>query len=324
MYEAYKKIGIEAIVKAASLCKQVQKDLVQSLKGHIEKKDRSPVTVADYGSQAIICHMLKEAYPHEIVAEEDSSLLQSPENEHLLKKTLEYVEKVVEQKLSHEQLCQWIDYGNGGPCDRFWTLDPIDGTKGFLRGDQYAVALALIVKGKVELGMMACPNLPLDNDESDGYIFVAISGKGAKIVNPAGSRKKALQVSSIDDPALAHFIESVESSHSNHQQHQQILHFLHNETSSARMDSQAKYGLLATGKAEIYLRMPVDKKSGYKEKIWDHAAGSIIVKEAGGQVTDIHGTTLDFSLGKTLQANHGILATNGKFHQEVLEAIKYS
>ena len=43
-------------------------------------------------------------------------------------------------------ICQWIDHGGATHySDRFWTLDPIDGTKGFLRGEQYAVALALIV-----------------------------------------------------------------------------------------------------------------------------------------------------------------------------------
>jgi 3'-phosphoadenosine 5'-phosphosulfate (PAPS) 3'-phosphatase len=41
-----------------------------------------------------------------------------------------------------------------------WTLDPIDGTKGFLRGWQYAVCLALLVDARVELGVIGCPNLP--------------------------------------------------------------------------------------------------------------------------------------------------------------------
>jgi 3'(2'), 5'-bisphosphate nucleotidase len=41
-----------------------------------------------------------------------------------------------------------------------WTLDPIDGTKGFLLGGQYAVCLALIEDSDVKLGVMGCPNLP--------------------------------------------------------------------------------------------------------------------------------------------------------------------
>jgi 3'(2'), 5'-bisphosphate nucleotidase len=46
--------------------------------------------------------------------------------------------------------------------ERFWALDPIDGTKGFLRGDQYAIALALVENREVKLGVLACPNLHVD------------------------------------------------------------------------------------------------------------------------------------------------------------------
>jgi 3'(2'), 5'-bisphosphate nucleotidase len=63
-----------------------------------------------------------------------------------------------------------------------WTLDPIDGTKGFLRGEQYAVCLALIVDAKVQLGVMGCPNLPVDASKPDGprgCLFVAVRGQGA-------------------------------------------------------------------------------------------------------------------------------------------------
>ena len=67
---------------------------------------------------------------------------------------------------SPDQICHWIDRGNASEfSDRFWTLDPIDGTKGFLRGGQYAVCLALIVDGDVKLGVIGCPNLPVDNSE---------------------------------------------------------------------------------------------------------------------------------------------------------------
>jgi 3'(2'), 5'-bisphosphate nucleotidase len=60
----------------------------------------------------------------------------------------------------------------------------------------------------------------------------------------------------------------------------------------------------------------------YKEKIWDQAAGSIIVEEAGGTVTDLDGKALDFSLGRTLKGNRGICASNGRFHDRALAALK--
>jgi 3'(2'), 5'-bisphosphate nucleotidase len=66
-----------------------------------------------------------------------------------------------------------------------WTLDPIDGTKGFLRGGQYAVCLALVVDAQVELGVIGCPNLPSDVSNPDGprgSIFVAVKGQGVEEV----------------------------------------------------------------------------------------------------------------------------------------------
>lgn len=63
-----------------------------------------------------------------------------------------------------------------------WTLDPIDGTKGFLRGEQFAVCLALIVGGNVQLGVMGCPNLPVDFNAPEGErgcLFIAEKGQGA-------------------------------------------------------------------------------------------------------------------------------------------------
>jgi 3'(2'), 5'-bisphosphate nucleotidase len=86
------------------------------------------------------------------------------------------------------------------------------------------------------------------------------------------------------------------------------------------MDSQAKYGIVARGEAEIYLRMPT--RADYRERIWDHAAGALIVEEAGGTVTDIMGRPLDFHHGRELSANRGVIVTNGRCHARVLEALR--
>ena len=79
-----------------------------------------------------------------------------------------------------------------------------------------------------------------------------------------------------------------------------------------RIDSQCKYGAVARGEASIYLRLPTSES--YREKIWDHAAGWMVVNAAGGRVTDARGQNLDFSLGRTLDQNRGIIATNGHLH----------
>lgn len=63
-------------------------------------------------------------------------------------------------------------------------------------------------------------------------------------------------------------------------------------------------------------------RSGYRENVWDHAPGVILLKEAGGRVTDGSGGELDFSLGNKLDNNEGLVATNGVMHDKVLEAIR--
>jgi 3'(2'), 5'-bisphosphate nucleotidase len=89
-----------------------------------------------------------------------------------------------------------------------------------------------------------------------------------------------------------------------------------------RMDSQAKYAVLAAGKGDLMLRLLSPAKPNYREKIWDQAAGSLVVEEAGGRITDLCGERLDFTVGRTLDNNRGILASNGHLHLAALEALK--
>ncbi len=79
--------------------------------------------------------------------------------------------------------------------------------------------------------------------------------------------------------------------------------------------------MLAAGGGEVLLRLLSPKRPDYKEKIWDQAAGSIVVEEAGGRVTDLDGNALDFTRGKSLERNRGICATNGLLHDRVLTAL---
>jgi len=87
------------------------------------------------------------------------------------------------------------------------------------------------------------------------------------------------------------------------------------------MDSQAKYAVLAAGAGELLFRLLSAAKPDYRERIWDQAAGSIVVEEAGGKVTDLDGKTLDFSRGRTLAANRGVVASNGLLHDAALAAL---
>jgi 3'(2'), 5'-bisphosphate nucleotidase len=77
---------------------------------------------------------------------------------------------------------------------------------------------------------------------------------------------------------------------------------------------------VARGDADIYLRLPT--RADYEEKIWDHAAGELLVREAGGRVSDMRGRPLEFSRGRTLSGNRGAIATNGALHDRVVSATR--
>jgi 3'(2'), 5'-bisphosphate nucleotidase len=89
-----------------------------------------------------------------------------------------------------------------------------------------------------------------------------------------------------------------------------------------RLDSQAKYAILASGAGDLIFRLISPNMPDYKEKIWDQAAGSLVVEEAGGKITDLDGKLLDFTKGRTLAGNRGVLASNALLHNAALEAIQ--
>lgn len=309
-------VALSAVRKAAELCQAVQASITPEV---LDKKDHSPVTIADFASQAVICQAIGAAFPdNPIIAEEDSAALHLPENQQFLRDIYQLINSHGYQA-SASDICHWIDQGGAAQSfKKFWTLDPIDGTKGFVRGDQYAISLALFIDGELQIGVLGCPNF---SSESRGQrsLFYAVMGQGAYVCHlDRDDPPQRIHVSATVDPALARFCESYESSHSSHSESAMIAERLGIKTPPLRMDSQAKYAALACGEADIYLRLP--SKPGYFEKIWDHAGGVLVAQEAGGRVTDLNGKPLDFSLGRELRSNRGIIVTNGPFHDEVLAA----
>ncbi len=322
-YDAERQVAVEAVLKACRLCEAVQAALVSD--ETIAKGDQSPVTAADFGSQAVINLELLRAFPEDpIVAEEDAAFLRTPRGADLKGGVVRHVSAIV-PGVTEEEILGAIDRGTwgGGPTGRHWTLDPIDGTMGFLRGDQYAVALALIEEGEVVLGVLGCPNLPVHASAPEGprgCLFIALRSHGATVRGVDDPTEKRITVTDIADPTMASFCESFEGSHSSQRDAARIAAILGVTAPPLRIDSQCKYAVLARGDVSIYLRLPV--RVDYEERIWDHAAGSVMVKEAGGEVSDVHGQPLDFSLGRKLHHNVGVVATNGKLHPQVIGALE--
>jgi 3'(2'), 5'-bisphosphate nucleotidase len=120
------------------------------------------------------------------------------------------------------------------------------------------------------------------------------------------------------------FAESVEAAHGDHARQEALARATGFTQPALRMDSQAKYGAVARGDAALYLRLPSPKSPHYRENIWDHAAGTLIVEEAGGRVTDMLGQPLDLASDRKMHHNRGVIVSNGALHPAVLEALAKS
>lgn len=239
----------------------------------------------------------------------------------------------------------------------YFMCDPIDGTKGFIapypspRHGHYAVGLALLVAGRPNLSVIACPNLPapvwtplsphLHNEFGikRGCLFTAEAGGGAYMESLFGKETTeidnhpvrltcSIKKGRIEEGSLSFsdliLAESFDPGHSDKEASARVAQALGlgrgaNED-AIRIDSMSKYCLLARGDAHLYLRFPDVKRS---ECTWDHAMGSLLVKEAGGIVTDCYGKELDFKEGRKLDKNYGIIAASEKvIWERAIEAFK--
>ena len=185
------------------------------------------------------------------------------------------------------------EFGGHGAEDVRWIVDPIDGTKNFVRGiPLWATLIALEERGEVTVGVVHNP--------ARGDLYWARRGGGAW---KNGERVRVSDVSTLDRAFFVHaglrllraagcwdgFVRLVDA------------------TDRQRgFGDYVGYGLLAEGKAEIY--MEVDLKP------WDLAAPRILVEEAGGRFTDLAGRPTIYS--------GTALATNGRLHDAVLALLR--
>jgi HAL2 family 3'(2'),5'-bisphosphate nucleotidase len=315
-----------AVAQACSVTRRVQGKL-----DHIRqltKDDRSPVTVADFAAQAVVAMCLQETFGDIALVGEESAADIRAQTDSKLVGAITAAVRHIRPKVTDNEVLDAIDLGNhDASATRYWTLDPVDGTKGFLRNGQYAVSLALIENGQVTLGVLGCTNLsadfsrPFTDPDPIGSIYYATIGDGAWYlpadnIDAAPQQINAATTISLDTLRVC---ESVEAAHSKRDDTTRIINHLKATSNPARLDSQCKYAVVGRGQADAYLRLPTGV--GYVEKIWDHAAGMIVAQEAGAIVTDISGNPLDFSKGAILSANQGVVCTAAPIHAQIIEAI---
>ena len=146
-----------AVRDAARLCQLVQ-DRYLSASTKTAGDHAEPVTIADYGSQAIICRALQQRYPDDaVIAEESGGQFTQLVSGEKRAQVLQLLADVLGEAVSEAQLLAWLDFGAGKRSRRTWVIDPIDGTKGFLARRHYAIACGLLVDGRVAEGIVAAP-----------------------------------------------------------------------------------------------------------------------------------------------------------------------
>ena len=307
---------LQAVRDAAKLCRLVQAHYLRA-NTKTDGDHSEPVTIADYGSQAIICRALQQRYPDDAVVAEESSAqftqLVSPEQR---ARILRLLSQVLRQDVGEADLIAWLDFGGGRSAARTWVIDPIDGTKGFLAKRHYAIACGLLLDGRVTEGIVAAPGY----NDGQGALFYTREGATYRAPLAAGDGLR-VGVSLRSRPAEIIAAQSFERAHVSKSRMARARELA--GLGGARileLDSMEKYALVACGDADLYMRLP-RVGSDYAHKIWDHVAGVALVQAAGGIVTDLDGGPLNFSQGHTLP-NPGMIISNGPHHARVVAAVE--
>jgi 3'-phosphoadenosine 5'-phosphosulfate (PAPS) 3'-phosphatase len=267
-----------------------------------EKKDHSPVTLADLATQSYIIYNLKKQFPQDLIlAEEESSII----DKDLEKIILECFDDL---KIPIENPKEIINY-RGNSSKRKWIIDPIDGTQGYIEGLSYAIGIGFIDGSQPTISVISVPNY----DERGLAIFYAERGKGAK----ASYGKRPFNQIHVSD---TQYLEEVRMCHSLHYDKPWVLDFARKMgiNKFIRIDSMAKFCKVASGKADLYIK-PIDRDHSF---IWDFLPGDLLVRESGGIVSDLTNNRLWFEGNILKWKSPGIIASNGIIHEKIIDNLK--
>ncbi|XP_050214678.1 putative PAP-specific phosphatase, mitochondrial [Mercurialis annua] len=361
-YRRELEAAVAVVERACRLCVDVQKSLLSSDGSIVEKNDQTPVTIADFGVQALVSLELGKLFPSiPLVAEEDSGFVRANNLVDSVVSVVTDHASSEDKPLEHDNVLAAIDRGGKNPIvygtkpATYWVLDPIDGTRGFVRGNKalYVVGLALVVEGEIVLGIMGCPNWP-DNVSyttaneagnflsGSGTLVVAHVGCGTwrrELSNALGRSAQVLDGWTRCIVDECHLVPGAKFCLSDSQTWDSLplsasFSATNDPDSVGNKEililptccgSLCKYLMVASGRASVFiLRLKAQRTT----KAWDHAVGLLCVHEAGGKVSDWKGEPLDFTADQVerriIFPSSGILVTNGKLHDRILETIASS
>lgn len=196
------------------------------------------------------------------------------------------------------------DDGSRRLCPRVWMVDPLDGTKDFIRGHHgFSVMMGLLVEGRPALGVVFQPTV--------GLLYRAARGRGTELVDAAGQVQR-LHVSKVSDPGQIRLVASKSHRSETIDRVRKALGVV-DEMNIGSVG--LKLGLIARGERDLYIN-PNSLSS-----LWDTCGPEAVLVEAGGQLTDLHGAPLDYT-GDSLKNERGLVASNGVVHGAVIERIR--
>lgn len=181
---------------------------------------------------------------------------------------------------------------------RVWVIDPIDGTRGFARKNgQFSVMVGLLDASGVALGVVAEPVA--------GRVTYAVRGGGCW-VESGDEVPRPCRVTEVDELGEC----TVLVSHAKPGRPWPDVQLLQPKRAVETYSAGVKLAAVARGDGDIYLN-----PTGFYD--WDVCAGEVLVTEAGGRITDLAGGPIQYGRERFYQPN-GMLATNGRLHDEVI------
>jgi 3'(2'), 5'-bisphosphate nucleotidase len=265
--------GYEREVETAAAIAREASDLVRGYHGKrltVEiKGDDEPVTEADHAANALIVARLEAAFPEDVILSEEIP-----------------------------------DSGERLGRSRVWMVDPIDGTRDFVRGDSgFVVMIGLAVDGRPAVGAVGHP--------VSGAVYAGAVGAGAWR-QPADGARMALHTSTVARPPDIRLVASKSHRSARIDAVRRALEI----TDEMNIGSIGlKIGLVSEAARDLYVYL------GGRTKIWDTCGPEAILAAAGGRMTDVDGAPLIYDTAD-LYNRRGIVASNGPLHDFVIEAIR--
>lgn len=187
--------------------------------------------------------------------------------------------------------------------ERVWIIDPIDGTAGFVKKDgDFAVQIGFAMDGRAAAGVVLLPY----------HDVMYFASKGGGAWRESGGKVERLEVSAERD--LTRMIMAVSRNHRS-PKIKALKREFRPKAEMQRGSVGLKVGLIAEREADFYIHLSP------RTKLWDTCAPQIILEEAGGRLTDLFGEEFRYDI-EDVQNHGGIVATNGKVHDEVIRRLK--